>query len=209
MGEAFNWGSAHKDATTFLDGEFPFVIEEVTVKQTAAAGKTMFAMKVTVESGVHAGRTMKHNITVSPESPVAMRIFFQDMETLGLSAQYFDNPVLNTEAGPEMIAQAITGKRFIGVCTPREWNDRKQDSIEGIKPPSKRPLGPGAVVASGPSVGIPRATPQSSVPTPSATPTPAAAAVPTPSATPVATPVATPAVAVPAPPVPPGEDPAF
>lgn len=197
MGEAFNWGAARTDAMTFLEGEFPFVIEEVTVKQTAAAGKTMFAMKVTVESGMHAGRGMKHNITVSPESPVAMRIFFADMDAIGLSAQFFDNPQLMTEAGPEMIAQALAGKRFTGICEPREWNDRKQDNIVGIKAAGKRPTGPGSVAVSGPSASVPWSTPQSSVPTPSATPTP--------SAMPVSVPVAS----VPAPPVPPGEGDSF
>jgi hypothetical protein len=204
MGEAFNWGAARKDALTFLDGEFPFVIEEATVKQTQT-GKTMFVLKCTVESGVHAGRGMKHNITVSPESPVAMRIFFADMDAIGLNQQYFDNPLLATSAGPEMIAQALAGKRFTGICKPREWNDRKQDSIDGIKAPGKRPTGPGSVAVSGVPAGIPRSTPQSSTPTPSATPTPPA--TPVPSATP--TPAATPTVSVPAPPVPPGDGDSF
>jgi hypothetical protein len=182
MGQEFNWGAARKDALTFLDGEFPFVIEEVAVKQTAAAGKTMFAMKVTVESGVFAGRTMKHNITVSPESPVAMRIFYSDMEILGLSAAFFDNPQLNTAAGPEMIAQALTGKRFIGVCKPRMWLDRQQDNIDSIKAAGKRPAGPGMGVAVASPGGLPtasQATPQPSSSTPSATPQPSA--TPTPS----------------------------
>lgn len=202
MGQEFNWGAARKNALTFLDGEFPFVVEEVAVKQTQT-GKTMFAMKVVVESGVHAGRSMKHNITVSPESPVAMRIFYSDMDVLGLSAAFFDNPELNTAAGPEMIAQALTSKRFTGVCKPREWNDRQQDNIDSIKAAGKRP----GALSGGLTSGLPPATgPRTPTPT---TPSPSYT-TPQPSATPTPTPSATPAASVPPPPTAPGDDePAF
>lgn len=144
-----NWLDMHKHATTSLEGEFPLVIVEATPAKTTDQSKDMIKCKVKIESGPFVDRPINVNFTISPESPVAMRILFATWAVLGLDQRYF---AANPNASLQQIADALVGRRAIGVCGEREWQGRKFDDVKEWKPALR---GPGAAVPLGSSVGGP------------------------------------------------------
>lgn len=149
MSDAINWLDMHKFATTALDGEYPVVIVEATAGKTVDQSKDMIRCKVKIESGPFVDRPISVNFTISPDSPVAMRIMFSHWANLGLDAKFF---AANPNATLEQIAQALVGRRAVAVVAEREWNGRKFDDIKEWKPAL---AGPGSSVPLGASVGGP------------------------------------------------------
>lgn len=149
MSEVINWLEMHKHATTDLDGEHPIVIVEATVAKTNDQSKDMIKFKAKVESGPFVDRPITGNFTVSPESPIAMRIMFSVWAILGLDAKFF---AANPNAPLQMIADRLVGRRAIGVLGVRDWQGRKFDEIKEWKPALG---GPGSTPPLGSSVGGP------------------------------------------------------
>ena len=149
MSEVINWLDMHKHATTDLDGEHPIVIVEATVTKTNDQSKDMIKFKAKIESGPFVDRPINGNFTISPESPVAMRILFATWAVLGLDAKFF---AANPNAPLQLIAERLVGRRAIGVLGVRDWQGRKFDEIKEWKPALS---GPGATPPLGSSVGGP------------------------------------------------------
>lgn len=149
MSEGINWLDMHKHATTALEGEFPVVIVEASVAKTLDQSKDMIKCRVKIESGPFVDRPINVNFTISPDSPVAMRILFSHWAILGLDAKYF---AANPNATLEQIAQSLVGRRATAVVAERDWNGRKFEDIKEWKPPLG---GPGASMPLGSSVGGP------------------------------------------------------
>jgi hypothetical protein len=146
-----NWLDMHKHATTNLEGEFPVVIVEATVAKTNDQSKDMIKCKVKIESGPFVDRPMNVNFTISPESPVAMRIMFAAWAVLGLDQKFF---TANPNAPLAMIAQSLIGRRAIAVVGTRQWQGRDFEDIKEWKPALG---GPGSTMPLGSSVGGPLA----------------------------------------------------
>ena len=198
--------------TVLPAGDYDLVISRSEAKKTGK-GKDMFFVLAKVIDGPSKGRTVPYNFVVSPESPVALRIFFSQMTVLGLTRESF----FSTNPTPEQIASALYGKVFRGTLaiTPDNKGEDRNEIKNFATVPENVRLAGEAVVAGGdakpapsmsatPTGSIP-ATPPSPSPTPSApAPTPTPEAVPTPTApAPAETPQA-PA----APPAPPAAPPA-
>lgn len=149
MSEVINWLDMHKHATTDLDGEHPIVIVETTVTKTNDQSKDMIKFKAKIESGPFVDRPITGNFTISPESPIAMRILFSTWAVLGLDAKFF---AANPNAPLEQIAQMLVGRRAIGVLGVRTWEGRKFDEIKEWKPALS---GPGSTPPLGSGVGGP------------------------------------------------------
>lgn len=75
------------------------------VQRTKAGDKDMIVTQFKVFGGPADGRMVWHNFTLTPDSPNAMRFFFQHMTALGLGPEFFAN-------GPaiEQVAGALTGR---------------------------------------------------------------------------------------------------
>lgn len=149
MSEVINWLDMHKHATTDLDGEHPIVIVETSVTKTNDQSKDMIKFKAKIESGPFVDRPITGNFTISPDSPVAMRILFANWAVLGLDAKFF---AANPNASLDQIAQMLVGRRAIGVLSVRTWEGRKFDEIKDWKPALS---GPGSTLPLGSSVGGP------------------------------------------------------
>lgn len=197
MSDAINWLDMHKHATTDLDGEHPLVIVETTVGRTNDQSKDMIKFKAKIESGPFVDRPINGNFTISPESPIAMRILFSTWAVLGLDAKFF---AANPNAPLQQIADMLVGRRAVGVLGVREWQGRKFDEIKEWKPVltgpgSTPPLSSGVGgplsggLASASSSPLTSSAPASSVPSavPS-TPAPAAVAAAQPETAPPALP---------------------
>lgn len=209
-----SWGDLLNDAGGAGDsyepiptGDYDFVISQADATQSQN-GKTMYKIRCKVESGPHADRLVFHNLTVSPENPVALSIFFRQMNVLGLGRDFFaGNPA------DHQVAEALLNKRFRGQVVIKTWQGQEKNEIKQLFTAVSGALGNGAPTP-GPAAAPPAPAPVAAAPAP-----PPAAPAPAPSpeyAAPAAPPVpAAPApAAAPAPPpvqqaeVPPVETPA-
>jgi hypothetical protein len=143
-----NWADLHKHATTSLEGEFPLVIVEATATKTNDQSKDMIKWKAKIESGPFVDRPVTGNFTISPESPIALRIFFSQMAVLGLDGAFF---TANPNAPVELIAQALVGRRAIAVLGTRQWQGREFEDVKEWKPALGGPGG--STLSAGPLGG--------------------------------------------------------
>lgn len=133
---AVSWQNLLDEAAASGGGSFePLPIGDYTVvvnessHTTTQKGKLMFKLQMKVQGGPHDGRFVWSNFVVSPESPKALEIFFQQMATLGLDTSFFaGNPSEDT------IAQALLGKRCNVTLQHREWNGQVRNEVKSIKP---------------------------------------------------------------------------
>lgn len=184
-----NWSALQAEAATaglLPAGQYDIVISEATATQSAN-GKPMIKVKFRVTSGPHKDKPIWNQFTVSPESAMALRMFFLNMAAFGLDANYFaSNPSLDT------VAQALLNRAAVVTLGVRAWQGQDRNNVESISPPQA-----GGPVAPGVVTGPPSVSPVAASPV--ATPVTPAAAPPVPS-----TPSAPPnPMATPAPPVPP------
>jgi hypothetical protein len=174
----YDWGQMHKDATTALEGEFPLVIVEAIAGKTNAGDKDMIKFKAKVESGPYVDRPIWGQFVISPESPVAMRILFSHLASLGMDSAFFAK---NPRATTEQLAQALVNRRAIGVIGSRQWNGQDREEIQQWKPAlggSGGSTSLGTLGGFNGGVGTPSATPAT---TPGVPSTPATAPGSTPS----------------------------
>jgi pyruvate/2-oxoglutarate dehydrogenase complex dihydrolipoamide acyltransferase (E2) component len=126
---SLNWSDLIKDAgeTTSYeplpDGDYELKVIESKAKSTQS-GKTMFSITTEVQGGPHAKRRVWDNLTVSPENPKALAIFFSKMSALGLNRDYFDTNPSNAQ-----IEQALVGRGFRGTIGKRTYNGNVSNEV--------------------------------------------------------------------------------
>lgn len=129
----YNWGQSRKDATTVLDGEFPVVIVKAEVDKTST-GKARIKVQVKITSGPYVGRSINDQLIISPESPVAMKIFYQHMDTLGLGDAFFSGLTgLDMDAAVSKIAVTLQGKEAVAILKPDTYQGVTREKIKGWK----------------------------------------------------------------------------
>ena len=156
-------GAAKGQLEPIPPGQYLCTIIDAQATQTQT-GKPMFKVKFQVAEGPHAPRKVWNNFTVSEENPMALAIFFRQMEAMGLNANFFAAKPTNAQ-----VAQALMNRQCMLTLGTREWQGVTQNSVTGVAPP----LG-GGPIAPGVATGV--ATP---LPTASASPLPTAAPMPT------------------------------
>ena len=152
---------------------YDVVCKTAEAAASKSSDKPMIKAKFSVESGPHAGRTIYWNAVISQESPVALRIFFEQMDSLGLNSAFFaSSPSL------EAVAQNLVGKRAKFTIAHRLYQGKTQVDVKRVAP-----AGASAVGGLGNFGGLPAASPA---------PAPVAAApvIPAPTAAPVEQPAA-------------------
>lgn len=161
MAEA-TWSQMHKDATTSLTGEFPVVFVDPCTGVKSGNGKDMVKWKAKIETGPYAGRPLWGNFTISPESPVAMRIFFSHMAILGFDQRFFAaNDQLTGEQMVALIAQQLPGRKAIAEVGVRQWQGQDREEVQNWKLALGGAAGTAPGVLSGLATGgggIPKAT---------------------------------------------------
>lgn len=173
--------------------------QAVWTKSEAAAtknGKAMIRGQFRIVGGPHDGRLVFNNFVISPENANALGFFFQHMEALGLSREYFN-------ANPPMaqVAQMLEGRQATISVGVRQYNGSDQNDIKAVKPPQGGQIGGGAPAAVyGPGAAIPPAAPVQQVPAPASAPPAVPAPPPGVVQQPPAAPPAPPAAPVPPPP---------
>lgn len=174
MAEA-TWGQLIQQAQGQLDlipdGDVDVkIIDSQATK--ASTGKLMFKVKVEIADGPNIKRKLTTNIVVSDDNPMALAIFFRNMENIGLPSSFFSQ-----EPNPDQVASAMVGRPARVKIGHRVWQGVDRNEVTAWLPPLGGGLG--GPVAPGTVVG------------PAGPPLPTSATVPsTPAATP-ATPVPT------------------
>lgn len=126
-----NWADLIKDAAetqnfdALPNGEYDLVVSEVKVG-TTSTGKTMFTLKNQVTSGTYAKRLIWDRLIISPESKVALGIFFSKIRALGIPDEYFSRVPAPT---PDEIGQVLTGRTFKGVVGSETYKDVLRNTI--------------------------------------------------------------------------------
>ena len=164
---------------------------------TSKGGKAMIRGQFRIVGGPHDGRLVFNNFVISPESANALGFFFQHMEALGLSRDYFN-------ANPPMpqVAQALEGRQATITVGIRQYKGQDQNDITSVRPPQGGQIGGGAPAASYGPGSIPPAAPVMQAP-PAAPPVATSAEVPAPPPGVVQQPAPPAAPAPPPPPAPP------
>lgn len=167
MTEPINWGQLMQNAKGQLepipDGDYDVkVIDAQAMK--ASTGKLMFKIKFEITSGPHSPRKVYNNLVLSDDNPMALAIFFRNLEALGVNDAFLaQNPT------PDQIASAMSNRTCRVTLGKRTWQGVEQNEVKRMLPPlGGGPVAPG--VATGPAVPMPGGMP---VPSPVATPTPA------------------------------------
>ena len=173
---SLNWSDLIKDAgeTTSYeplpDGDYELKVIESKAKSTQS-GKTMFSITTEVQGGPHAKRRVWDNLTVSPENPKALAIFFSKMEALGLPRDYFNSNPSNAQ-----IEQALVGRSFRGALGKKTYNGNVSNEITKYfrliaESPAGAPVPPAPAAAPAPVAAAPAPAP---APAPAAPAAPAA-----------------------------------
>lgn len=159
-----SYKALHKEATTILTGDFNVVFTEVTPTKSST-DKSMFKYKAKVEDGPHQGHVFYGQITVSPESTGAMRMFFGQMAALGADEAFFNSlpDDISQEQADGLIAQKIEGARAQITVENRPYLGVDRESVKTIKAPGPMTGGVASPMAgmtgSGATVAAPTVSP--------------------------------------------------
>jgi hypothetical protein len=110
-------------------GDYDVVCKSADATTTKNGEKSMIKAKFSVESGPHAGRTIYWNAVISPENATALRIFFVQMEALGLNSAFF-----SSSPSLEAVAQNLVGKRAKFNIAHRLYNGQTQVDVKRVSP---------------------------------------------------------------------------
>lgn len=165
---SFDWGTLMSQVGTSLDpvpvGDYLAVVTKCEVGQSGN-GKLMYKMTWSIEGGAHNDRKVWGNMTLSPENPNALGIFFNQMRALGFDATFFQaNPA------PAYIAQMMLGRKAVLNLGTRAYQGQMRNDIKAIKPASAMGA-PAGFAAPPPVVAAP---PVAVAPPPVAAPVPVA-----------------------------------
>jgi len=193
---SLNWSELVKDAgdtssfEPMPEGDYELKVVESKATNTQS-GKTMFKITTEVQGGPFNKRKVWDNLTVSPEVPKAMTMFFVKMSALGLGKDFFDTNPSNAQ-----IEAALLHRTFRGKVTQETYQGNVGNKIgmyhRTVASPTVNPAAaapaPVAAPAPAPAPATPFDGPSIDVPVVAAPPAPPA---------PPAAPVAAPAPAAP------------
>jgi hypothetical protein len=151
-----DWSALQAEAKTaglVPDGEYNVIVTEALATKSSN-GKPMIKAKLRITDGPHAKKPLYTNFTISPESAMALRMYFLQMAAFGLDSQFFgQNPSL------EAVASNLMNRSVTVTVTTTVYQGQDRNQVNGVKPlQGSSPMAPG-VVTGPPSVGSTGATP--------------------------------------------------
>lgn len=186
-----DWASLQKEAEDVLvpDGEYPLIVLDATATQ-ASTGKPMIKLVLAIIEGPKKDRKIYTQLTLSPENPVALKMWFQQLAAFGIGPEFFA-----TKPTMEQLATALKNRGVVAKIGQREWQGSNRNNVESYK--MYVPTGP---IPPGLVLGAPIAGPVASLVTPGPV-------IPGSTNGPVASPVPTTPITQPVPPSAPPKDP--
>ena len=150
-------------------GDYHFKIVEATPGQTKTE-KTKYTIKAQIQAGPHANRIVWDDLIVTPDSPAAMGFFFRKMQAIGLGQDFFQ-----TQPTDDQIAQALTGREFLGRTKIDNFGGKDRTKIDMYKALSQAQPGGFIPPQPGQASAAPAAPQQAPYQAPPAAPVPQAA----------------------------------
>jgi hypothetical protein len=179
MSDVVNFADLAKEAEGAFEpvpvGTYECVVNSAELK-AASTGKNMYALTYKIQDGPHAGRILFNNVTISPDNPNAMRMFFKNMLAMGIGRDFWDsNPSLGSVCG------MLEGAPVVVTIAHKEWAGEMREDVKRLaKSQSVRTSMPGSGGAI-PNIPMPASAVAPGVPNVPA-PTPAPVATPEPQA---------------------------
>lgn len=131
-----DWGAALESAESEGGGSFELlpkadynmVVDDAEIK-ISQNGKTMYVIRASITDGPHKNRKMWNNFVFSPDSSVALSIFFRHMAALGLTQDFF-------RQAPEddAVIAALKGREFRGKVGTRTWQGVERNELTAFYP---------------------------------------------------------------------------
>lgn len=142
---SINWKEVKENNDTG-EGDYPILpandynvdVAKATAVKTKN-GKDMIKVQFKVQDGPHKGTNVFTNLVVSPESPVALAIFFRQIAALG------GGDILEADGSMEQAAAAIVGSKATVKVVIGEYQGSPKNEVKDIKAADV------VVTASGPS----------------------------------------------------------
>jgi hypothetical protein len=146
-----------KSAGLLPDGSYTVSIVDADATKPSSTGKPMIKVKMRVTEGPQKDKPVWNQFVISPESPIALRIFFQHMAAFGLGTDYFA-----TNPKTEDVAKALINRTAVIELGTRQWQGQDRNEVKAVSPSvTGGPIAPGTVT--GPPNGGPSA-PRSAAP---------------------------------------------
>lgn len=167
--DAMNWGQLLQESGGGFEpvppNDYDVVVDSASHSETSTK-KLMFKVKFKVMNGPYAGRPIWTNFVVSPENPNALGFFFQHMNALGLTKEYFlQNPP------PDAIAAALVNRQARISVVHKTYQGSLRNEVKKIVA-----LGAPAVAGQMAAPMVPPAAPAMPTPAPMPAPAPVPAA---------------------------------
>lgn len=110
------------------DGDYSIKIIDAQATK-ASTGALMFKVKVEITDGPNVKRRVPTNLVVSTENPMALAIFFRNMENIGLDANFFgQNP------NPDQVASAMVNRPARVKIGHKPWQGVDRNEVQGWLP---------------------------------------------------------------------------
>lgn len=127
MNEANN---APKTEFKLLDpGTYSFYVKESKAGRDKSGNKDQIVLTVAVEAGERKGATVRHYLTISPESPQALQIFFRELGAMGLDEAFFNS---NPNMDVNVISNALVNRRFVAEIKHTTSGDKVYANLDKI-----------------------------------------------------------------------------
>lgn len=108
------------------DGDYELECLRASHGHTAEHHKLRFSALFAVTEGIYSGRQIWHNFTVSPESDLALMVFFGQMREFGMTKTFFAHP---DTAQPDDIVNKLMGSRVQGHVVVGEYLGAPRNGI--------------------------------------------------------------------------------
>lgn len=143
--------SAPSTAFKILDeGDYAFFIKDATAQKAKDGVKDQIIVMAAVESGERRNATVRHQMTLSPESPMALQIFFRELGIFGLGEDFFAQ---NANMDMNFIASQLKNRRFSASVVHAKSGDKVFANLKNIAEaagPAPQAGVPGAVAPQAP-----------------------------------------------------------
>jgi hypothetical protein len=126
------WGALRKradDATKPAPaGDHVVEIKKCSWKLNSS-GNPMYTIQGVITEGPAEGKAVFNNFNVTVDNDFALAKFFQHMDALGLTEQFFA-----TGPSHDQVCQALIGRRAIFTLEIRQWMSQDRNGVTDVKP---------------------------------------------------------------------------
>lgn len=164
MSPITDWEALAKDAKESENKYEPapqdnynLTITEVVPAIAESSGNQKFTATMVIDSGPFKGKKLWHDFTVAKGSKNGLRIFFQNMATLGMPFDYFNANTQNEEIVGNMLNKRVSADVIVDTYNPEKPKNKidKGWTIAAPKGPSELDLPSAAGVPGGASNAAP------------------------------------------------------